>query len=429
MIKKFYSKRVKKHWKWDAKKKEFWSWGYDIRLASGRRVREPGFMTEADAVAAVGVIRRAEKDRQFGFIPESAKPRLSELIDRRVESLKSKREKTRSRRVLDDFASLLPAGIKVTDVTTAHARLYVEKRERDGLLPQSIDRELNIIAATLNGAETFYPALAQWIPPKMPRPKKSRGRRERVITDEEKRQVLGYMLAPQRDGEKWTKARARRRFGLQLQFALLTGMRRGELDRIRKDEIDWEAGVLKIVGRKTQTVSNPTRYLRLTKTMAAILREASARSKTEYVFTRSGITPWKFYKFVREACEECGINYGRFVAGGFVPHDARHTATTRMIQAGLDLATIQSVTGHADKTMVLYYSHATPESKARASEVLEAYAGDGALAGEEKPAGHLTDGQLEALARMHDEGRLDTKKLYRVLQGVEKFPDEVPAGE
>ena len=59
-----------------------------------------------------------------------------------------------------------------------------------------------------------------------------------------------------------------------------------------------------------------------------------------------------------------------------VLHDARHTATTRLRQAGLDLATIQSVTGHSDKTMVLYYSHATLASRERAAAALEAYAGD-----------------------------------------------------
>jgi integrase len=65
---------------------------------------------------------------------------------------------------------------------------------------------------------------------------------------------------------------------------------------------------------------------------------------------------------MREACEACGFRYGREVAGGFVTHDGRHTAVTRMLHAGKDLATIGLITGHNDKTLILHYGHATAES-------------------------------------------------------------------
>jgi excisionase family DNA binding protein len=84
MIKKFYSKRVKKHWKYDAKEKLYWSHGYDIRLVDGRRVRQAGFMSEADAVAAVGAIRAAEKELKHGFVADSAHPRLSKMVAKRL---------------------------------------------------------------------------------------------------------------------------------------------------------------------------------------------------------------------------------------------------------------------------------------------------------------------------------------------------------
>jgi integrase len=121
--------------------------------------------------------------------------------------------------------------------------------------------------------------------------------------------------------------------------------------------------------------------------MLSILCVFCDRSETEYVFTRGGNTGPKFYRILREACESCGITYGRNVEGGIVFHDTRHTATTRMLHARLDLATIQSVTGHTDKTMGIYYSHSSPETSARAAEVLEKYAGDGVTDAE--PAKHL----------------------------------------
>jgi integrase len=422
-IRKFYSKREKKHWKYDARKKLYWSHGFDIRLASGQRLREAGFMTEADAAAAIGRIRSAEKDKKYGFIPESAKPKLADLIARRLDSIRNPRERSRSTRILGDLASVLPPGVKVTELTTAHLQLFVDKRFRDGLLPQSVSRELNSVAAALNSARRLYPQLDQWAPPAIPRPKHSKGRRERIFTDDERRRLLEYLFAPRRDGERPYQAAARRRVGLKVQFSLLTGMRHGEMNKVRKEHVDWDGGRLKILGTKTQNVSNPTRYINLTKTTAAILREFVEASKTDYVFSKGGNTGSKFYRIFTAACEACRIPYGRKTPGGLVLHDARHTATTRMLQANVDLATIQSVTGHSDKTMVLYYSHATPETSARAADVLEAFAGDGAPAEGERP--RLGEGQLNDLMTLFERGRIDRARLYRVLQGAEDFPSEL----
>lgn len=428
-IRKFYSKREKKFWKYDAKAKLYWSYGYDIRLVGGQRVREAGFMTESDAVAAVGRIRQSEKDKKYGFIPESAKPLLSAFIEKRLASIRNPRERSRSTRILGDLASVMPPRIKVTELTSAHIQLFVEKRFRDGLQPQSVSRELNSVAAALNSAAKLYSQLEQWVPPAMPRPKHSKGRRERIFTDDERRKLLEWLFAPRREGERGYQAAARRRVGLKVQFSLLTGMRHGEMSKIRKEHVDWDGRRLKVLGTKTQLVSNPTRYITLTRTMLSILKEFVDASKTDYVFTRSGNDTPKFYQIFSAACAACGIPYGRQVPGGLVLHDARHTATTRMLQAGLDLATIQSVTGHSDKSMVLYYSHATPETSARAADVLEAYAGDVSL--EEKMESRLSDEQLNLLMGLFEAGRIDRARLYRVLQGAEGFPtellDETPA--
>ena len=91
---------------------------------------------------------------------------------------------------------------------------------------------------------------------------------------------------------------------------------------------------------------------------------------------RDGGEVTHYYNIMREACEAVGVTYGRNVVGGFVTHDARHTAVTRMLQAGRDLATIGSITGHADKTLILHYGHASTESRDQAMDVLEKFAGN-----------------------------------------------------
>jgi integrase len=39
------------------------------------------------------------------------------------------------------------------------------------------------------------------------------------------------------------------------------------------------------------------------------------------------------------------------------PHVMRHTAITKLVQAGVDLPTIQSISGHKTLAMVLRYTH------------------------------------------------------------------------
>lgn len=58
-IKKFFSKRIKPEWKCNGALKQYWSWGFDVTLKNGQRVREPGFMTPAAATKAA-VMRLAE---------------------------------------------------------------------------------------------------------------------------------------------------------------------------------------------------------------------------------------------------------------------------------------------------------------------------------------------------------------------------------
>jgi integrase len=74
---------------------------------------------------------------------------------------------------------------------------------------------------------------------------------------------------------------------------------------------------------------------------------------------------------MKKACASVGVKYGRNLTGGFVTHDARHTAVTRMLQAGIDLSTVGAITGHSDNQLILHYSHATRDSRRKAIEVLE----------------------------------------------------------
>jgi integrase len=43
-------------------------------------------------------------------------------------------------------------------------------------------------------------------------------------------------------------------------------------------------------------------------------------------------------------------------------HDLRHTAASKMIEAGVDLVTVSKILGHASIQMTMRYAHPTPDN-------------------------------------------------------------------
>lgn len=349
---------------------------------NGRRVREKGFRTRAQAEQAIAAARLREKEFQHG-IPKARQPvTLKELIEKRVAAIESPNEKRRADRILNFWLDLQPdENIFVAEITSDHLRRYIEARTGK-VSNATIDRDLTTIAAALHAAADLFPALEKWKCPRIPRPKVSKRRRERTITDAEKQKLLEWLNFPghhprRTRGTEDDRQRAGRLRGGQIfEFALLTGLRHGEICRLRVADYDEGRKVLKAVRQKTDSVS----YLSpLTDRMIEILNARRDAPETNvFLFSDAGKNPNTFYDIMTRAAENCGIVYGRNVADGLILHDARHTFTTRLLQGGVDLATIQSFTGHSDREMVLFYSHAGTESRQRAMNVIEGKPENGA---------------------------------------------------
>jgi integrase len=68
----------------------------------------------------------------------------------------------------------------------------------------------------------------------------------------------------------------------------------------------------------------------------------------------------------KNACDRAGIKNLRF-------HDLRHTFATRLVLAGVDLATVSKLLGHSTITMTMRYAHPTPEALKKAVSKLDEY--------------------------------------------------------
>src|SRR5262245_32022195 len=175
MIGKRYSAKHKRH-----------LWGFDVYLGDGvnrKRLRIYQFETKDKAQEVLDALKRKEREEKFGLAPLIKRPALEELIEKRLPMIAAKQERRLARRVLYTWLPLINFKIKVDEIKTATVRVYVEKRQSDGRPPATINRELASIAATLNQAGEIFPELEQWKPPKMPRLKVVKSRRERIISD------------------------------------------------------------------------------------------------------------------------------------------------------------------------------------------------------------------------------------------------------
>src|SRR6266849_1239072 len=166
MIKKVYSRRLKRN-----------VYRLDAKPTHAKRFRR-FFLRRSEAEAVAYKMKHDAIMRRFGLPATLDRPLLSDLVKRFTDDITNPREQTRARRVLSDFCKLLTPGTCVDEVTRPDGKRYVDKRSKEGLKPQSIDRELNIIVAMFNKGDTYFPQLAQWRPPRMPRPKITDGRRE-----------------------------------------------------------------------------------------------------------------------------------------------------------------------------------------------------------------------------------------------------------
>lgn len=338
-------------------------WQLDIRV-NKKRIRAT-FPTQADAETAAYKVRRDKQLKKFGIRSVADAPPLVDLIERRCAVIRNKKEATRARTLLTRLASLMPRGVAVDQITTSDLQRYVDGRFNVDISKESVKRELNTIGAALYSARTLYPQLAQWLVPYIPRPKGASRRRERYITQEERWAIIDVLMTEKTVLETLAEAKARQLVGLVFQFALATGMRHGEIDQLQWSQI----GTTELQVHETKNPKN--RYISITQPIRKILECRASDTRSRFVFTRSGQSQPKFYQVMAEGCRTAGVPYGSD-PNGIRMHDCRHTVTTDLLRAGTDMPTIQSITGHSNQMMVLYYSHPSGETRAKAAKVMEA---------------------------------------------------------
>lgn len=167
--------------------------------------------------------------------------------------------------------------------------------------------------------------------------------RRRVLTDEEQGRLYEAASA-----STWPLLR------LYLRVCLTTGARRSEALRLRWESVDLDHNRA-LLGR---TKNGSPRVLPLVDDVVADLRAVQPSPAKGYVFAGSDGRPKNINTVWRTCRERAGLLADRDDPLDRVYlHSTRHTASTRLVQSGANLAEVANVTGHKTLTALHRYTH------------------------------------------------------------------------
>jgi len=132
-----------------------------------------------------------------------------------------------------------------------------------------------------------------------------------------------------------------------VEFALFTGMRRGEVLGLTWERVDRARGVVLL----DVTKSSKRREVPLNSRADAVLARRGSRS-SGLVF---GIRRWDRFRSAWENAVE------RAKLADFHFHDLRHTFASWAVQRGASLQEVKDLLGHHSLAMTLRYGHLAPE--------------------------------------------------------------------
>lgn len=325
------------------------SWYVDISEKGKPRVQKviKHARTRAQALRAEAVIRAQMFEKRYG-LTEKLECRFDKFVEETFKPHKKLKKSYRSiesicKALSDFFGKYLLSGIDSEMIEKYKQARISGKTNRGGYRsPLRVNKELQVLSSI------FTLALEKKLVDARPKitPFDADGKRVRYLTaDEEKRLVAAL------EGQPWLKN--------IVTMALHTGMRRGEIFGLQWFDVDLNKGVLNV----RQTKSGKDRLVPVNSVVRELLE--SLPKSSGYVFP----SPHTKGRLV-----DVKVSFNAARAAAKVPdfrfHDLRHTAASRMAEAGADAFTLAAIFGWSDIRMALRYAHAMDEAKRRAVENL-----------------------------------------------------------
>lgn len=234
-----------------------------------------------------------------------------------------------------------------SELTPAVLRTHIKKRQTEGAQPGTINKELVFLSAAINSYNLDNDTTIS-NPVKGLKLREPEGRLRYLTRDEYARLVSvadGYL----RD------------------FIILgvqTGMRRGELNKLRWDRVDLEQGLINL--RSEDTKAGKPRSIPINQEARKALERRKVQGGSPYVFPGTK-PPYEYLadpkKSFQSACKRAELE-------DVTPHILRHTTASWMAMAGVPMLEIQKILGHSSMQVTMRYAHLAPSHLRSAVDAL-----------------------------------------------------------
>jgi len=237
-------------------------------------------------------------------------------------------------RLAPHFKALRPD--KLTDFAIAG---YVKQRKEEGATSATINREMSTLSHFLSRCIEW-----KWIKDKPKVPKGGEARKKIVTLNEADQLALMRAAIGDQDPLTW----------LFVAIAMGTGMRHSEILRIRWEDIDADSRRIYIGKAKAGQREQPIPPALATR----LVKEREQRDdKQGWVFPTTTANAKHPHRQSMAEQFARSVKRAKLDPSKVTPHVLRHTAITGLVRAGVDLPTIQKISGHKTLAMVLRYTH------------------------------------------------------------------------
>jgi integrase len=339
-------------------------WWYEFTFA-GKRVREPSKSTRKTIAVEAEKRRRLELEKTLAGMPtEKRENRINSVSDLVTPYLERYELDHRERPQSIAFANgrlahvtRLLGTMLIPDLTEDAIRAYIATRLSEGVSGRTVNMEVGELSRAIG-----KPWSVLW-------PK---------VRKQEERKDAGVALSPEEEDRLLAATAKSKRWQMVstiVRVSLQTAMRSGEITGLQWEQVDFANRII-TVGR-AKTSSGTGRQIPMNGDLYAIMTahadwftERFGQTLPEYHLfpfgkpaptdptrpTTTLKTAWASLR--KEAKVKCRL------------HDLRHTALTKMAEAGVPESTMLALAGHMSRAMLERYSHIRMQAKREAVEAL-----------------------------------------------------------
>jgi len=320
-------------------------WWVDVQI-NGRRYREIAGKTETQARAYRDKLKAWKRDADLGLPtakPEGEPVRFEDFADDYL-ALYAKRKRSYARDAIS-IAHLKAffSGWNLKDISAEGVARY--RASRVGLSPATINRELACLRTALRKAIEWGKLSAYPLPTEKLLEKEKKFK-PRILEPEEARRLIAEA------DPRWLRP--------AVIIWLGTGLRKMELLKLRREDVDLKKRLLTVVAENAK--SGEERTIPMSETVTETLKAMPGET---YFFENP-----ETKTHVRDLLESFRAALKRAkIAGRVRIHDLRHAYGTWSAQAGVDAKTLSELMGHSDPRITLdLYCHTSLEVKRAAVE-------------------------------------------------------------